>query len=648
MRPVRIGRRILVAVAIAALAFTIAWHLRPAGRQRGVELPPVAVRALHPADIADAPEVVARLLADPAHTLVYWRQKPLPAELIDYPLAPVATPTLRAAVAQLQAGEFQAAARFPPLQLGMPPRWDINPLDSNTWDFFRHSLQWLVPAMTVWHADGDHAALELVRDVIRDWHAHNGVPPGASESAWHDHAMAYRLRIFCWLWELYRTSDACEADFARELLTLIYAHAQAIAGGATYQPLLNHAWDQNTALLGVALVLPEFEAAQTWHTRAYERMTAFLRDNFSSDGFHLEQSPGYHWYMLRRLGPFHRFVQRNGLEPVPGLEETARRAAAAWPYLIQPNGYLPAIGDTSPVAVPDYRDLYDDWFGEMIPAAPPTRPNPRADGSVLLVSFEVGYAMFAAAPVDAALRVPDTYLLFRCNTVRALRHHDDTLSFVLYGLGQDWLIDPGIYSYAYTSAARQHVVSSRAHNVVLVDDADFTPADIELLDVARTADRDVVSVQHRWTQATHTRALAFVPPTHVEIDDYLVAADGAAHRYTQLFHVHPDVSVEIVSPTEARLCAADGDVCVIEQHSPVGEWRVVTGQQEPYWQGWYSPAFGQIIPAPVLSYACTEPAPEHEFHTRIRLEPRGSSATLLSERPAAATFPPAPPPSAAD
>ena len=63
MRPVRIGRRILVAVAIAALAVTIGWHLRPAGRQRGVELPPVAARALHPADIADAPEVVARLLA---------------------------------------------------------------------------------------------------------------------------------------------------------------------------------------------------------------------------------------------------------------------------------------------------------------------------------------------------------------------------------------------------------------------------------------------------------------------------------------------------------------------------------------------------------------------------------------------------------
>lgn len=646
MRAVRTGRRILVVAAIVALAVTIAWHLRPAGRQRGVAPSPIPVRALQPADIADAPKVVARLLADPAYMLGYWRQKPLPAELLDYPLAPVATPALRAAVAQLQAGEFQAAARFPPLQLGMPPRWDVNPLDSNTWDFFRHSLQWLVPAITVWHADGDHAALELVQDVIRDWHAHNGLPPGASEAAWHDHAMAYRLRIFCWLWELYRTSDACEADFARELLTLIYAHAQAIATGVTYQPLLNHGWDQNMALLSAAVVLPEFAAAETWRTCAYERMTAFLRDNFDRVGFHLEQSPGYHWYMLKRLGPFRSFVQQNRLAPVPGLEETARRAAAAWPYLIQPNGHLPAIGDTSPVAVPDYRDLYGDWFGELVPAAPATLPNPRADTSVLLVSFAVGYAIFAAAPVDAALRVPDTYLLFRCNTIRAWRHHDDTLSFVLHGLGQDWLIDPGIYSYAYTSAARQFVVSARAHNVVLVDNADFTPADIELLDVERTADRDVVRVQHRRPQATHTRTLAFVPPARVEIDDHILAADGAAHRYTQLFHVHPDLSVEIVSPTEARLCATDGRVCVIDQHGPVGEWQVVTGQQEPNWQGWYSPAFGQIVPAPVLSYACTGPAPEYEFHTRIRLESLGPTDTLPG--PAVPTSPPDPPASVSD
>lgn len=577
-----------------------------------------------PPPASPAEELAAALAAltdrPEARDLAYWSAKPPPAELIAYPFPPVATDADRAAAAALRAGEFQPSPLFASLPLGVPPPWDENPLGSNTWDFYRHSLRWLAPLVAVWYADGDAACLRLVEDVLRDWRRHNGERPGASPFSWGDHASANRLTLFCWLWEVYRASPECEPGLARLLLELIHQHAVFIAGGETYRPDSNHGLEQNIALLATAAVVPEFRAAAAWHDVAAARTTAYVTENFAPEGFHLEQSPGYHWFVLSKLAMLRHFLSANSRPAIPGLDAAARRAAAVWPYLVKPDGLVANVGDTGTLRAPEYRSWALRWWGpDAPPPAAATLSSPRAAPGELLLSFGAGYAIFTAYAIGTPAPAPDTYALFRCNAFRYTHYHRDALSFVLYGLGRDWLIDAGVYNYDESAPQRQYARSPRAHNLVLVDEQDFALGPVSLLDYGRTPAADFVRAAHRLPAAGHTREFRFVPPATVELHDRLAATDGRPHIYSQLLHVDPALTVEIVSDRQARLVAPDGCAAIIEQKGPAGGWRLVTGQTEPVWQGWLARDFEQIEPAPTLYYECPAPAPEWSFDTRITL-----------------------------
>ena len=569
---------------------------------------------------------VWRLFDDPTvQRLEYWRAKPLASILVAHSLTPVATDADRAAVARLKAGEFSPRNIYAGLDLGVPPRWDENPLGSSTWDFYRHALLWAAPLVSVWYTDGDAESLALLQDIIRDWRRHNGEPPGVSEYAWYDHAVSHRLRLFCWIWELYRTSDAPTETFAQDLLRLIHAHAEAIADEDMYVPSSNHGLEQNLALLGAAVTVSEFRDAPRWFDLVSRRMTAYVAENFSPEGFHREQSPGYHWFVLVRLGRMIEYLRVNDRPLFSGLDETARRAAVVWPYLIRPNNQVANIGDTSTSPAPAYMPSWGRWWGNDTPiTAASSMLNPRSDAGEFLLDFDVGYAVFTGYSISGPQPTCDTYALFKCNAFAYAHAHPDALSFILYGRGRDWLVDAGMFSYEDQAPQRQFVRSARAHNLVLVDEQDFRFGEVELVDFGRTERGDFVTVRHHLPQATHTRTITFIWPETIEIHDVLSATDNEPHTYTQLFHAAPDLLVMVDSDRVARLTAADGTTCVIEQIGSAGDWQVITGQTEPYWQGWYSPAFNEIEPAPALHYSNRAPLETFEFQTTIRLLDSGS------------------------
>jgi len=161
--------------------------------------------------------------------------------------------------------------------------------------------------------------------------------------------------------------------------------------------------------------------------------------------------------------------------------------------------------------------------------------------------------------------------------------------------------------------------SARAHNVVLVDNQAFEFHPIELLDYGRTSAGDFVAACHVLPQARHARRFEFLPPRAIVLTDQLSSSDGQAHTYTQLFHVAPGLRVEIVSPRQARLSAGDGETCLIDQLADSGEWTVITGQKEPFIQGWYSRRFNEMEPSPVLHFATPRPVQRCTFVTRITL-----------------------------
>lgn len=545
-------------------------------------------------------ERMGRIVTAPDVALRTWlERKPAKATYLN-PVEPEATGAQRRSAGELLGGVFKPHVSVAARQEHLPPRWDGHSDSGRTEEMYRHSLRWLEPLVTVAHVDDDEHAWRVATDVVTSWIHGNSTPPGRSQGAWHDHAVSIRARMLCWFFELYRRRPETDSDVIRLLVASIHQHGRYLADASTYSAHSNHALEADGALLAICAALPELRRAAAWENLAHKRMERYVAGAFTADGFSREQSPRYHFFIMRRLAAVVGFL-RTVDRPVPdSVVECLHRATTVWPWLVREDGSVPRVGDSSERRFTHWRTAVAEAMGQDPPApAHSSIPNVRDDAAALLVSFDAGYAVLRGHH-PASPATDDTHVLFKCNYFRYPHFHHDGLSFVFYALGREWLIDPGHHSYEYDGWQRQYLCSSSAHNVVEVGGR-FGVHPVELVRVERTHDGDCVTVRHHLENAVHTRTLEHRPPRRLRIIDEIEVTDSGVHDVRQLFHVHPDCVVDRHADGRLELTAPGGDRCLITQRTE-GTWQVARGQREPEPLGWHSPRFMELEPIETWSY----------------------------------------------
>lgn len=548
-----------------------------------------------------------------------WRERKPAVATYLHPVEPEPTAAARTTAAQLLDGWFTPHHAVAVTHESLPPRWDAGDDSPRTEQMYRHSLRWLEPLVAVAHADGDERSWRVATDTIMSWIADNSRPPWRSSGAWHDHAVSIRVRVLCWFFELYRRrADANPAVLAL-LVASIHQHAMFLADASTYTPRSNHALEANGSLLAVCATVPELRRAGDWERLALGRLERYVAEAFTDDGFSREQSPRYHFFILRRLAAVVTYLDAVGRPVPPAVSLRLQQATVVWPWLVRADGSLPRVGDTNDHGLPQWRrSLTDATFTDPPPACPSTVANPRTDAAALLVSFDAGYAVLRGHHPNAPPGDDDTHVLFKCNYFRYPHFHRDGLSFVLYALGREWLIDPGPHSYEYDRWERRYLTSSSAHNTVEVGTR-FDVHPVEFVAASRDSAGDRVSVCHLLGHARHTRTLEHRPPRCVHIRDEIAIADATTRDVRQLFHVHPDCEVAVHADGRVVLQAPDGARCVITQ-AHAGDWRVVRGQRFPEPLGWRSPSQLAIEPITTCSYV-VQTGDTAVFDTTIEVHP---------------------------
>jgi hypothetical protein len=552
------------------------------------------------ADATMMADRLGRIVAAPDVALREWvERKPARATYL-HPVEPEATPAQRRRAGELLAGAFTPHTSVAARQEDLPPQWHARFDRGRSEEMYRHCLRWLEPLVAVAHVDDDDHVWRVATGVVTSWINDNSTPPGRSEGAWHDHAVAMRVRILCWFFELYRRRPRVDLDVLRLLVASIHQHGLYLADASTYSALSNHALEANGSLLAICAALPELRRAAAWERLAQERLERYVADAFTADGFSKEQSPRYHFFILRRLAAVVSFLHAVDHPVKPAVVECLHRATIVWPWLVRDDGSVPRVGDSNDRNIPHWRrSLVDTTGGDLPRPAPSTMPNVRGDAAAMLLSFDAGYAVLRGHHPDEAA-TDDTHVLFKCNYFRFPHFHHDGLSFVFYALGREWLIDPGPHSYEYQRWERRFLCSSSAHNVVEVG-GPFGVHPVELVEATRSSEGDRVTVRHQLENAVHTRTLEHRPPRRLRIVDEIEVTDGRIHDVRQLFHVHPDCAVDRHADDRLELRAPGGDRCLIRQRTE-GTWHMASGQREPEPLGWYSPRFMVLEPIETWRY----------------------------------------------
>jgi hypothetical protein len=401
----------------------------------------------------------------------------------------------------------------------------------------------------------------------------------------------------------------------------------------------NHVVAEAAGQLTAALAFGWFEESAAWAGEAASLLQRELASNTFPSGVNRELAFDYHG-LVAELGLIAAVEADHAGHPLPdGTWRSLGRMLDVAAACLDCDLRAPRQGDSDEgrslvIAAPEDnrweallavgRAIYGapGWWpparpgiaGTLLPAlarehALPDRPAERP-----WHFGDAGITILRSAPADG----PEIWC--RCDSGPhgflsiAAHAHADALSVEVRHDGVDILADPGTYCYSSDPVFRRYFRSTIGHNTLEVGGRDQSASGGPTMWV-RHAESRLTSLEssadggeRRWVAehdgyrtldppVTHRRAVKFRGKQRlIEITDEL---DGAGQAQVRLaFHLGPAVEASLDgSDLTLRWRDRNGDEATATMTLPSSlSWSLTRGAEEPV-LGWYSPAFGQKVPA---------------------------------------------------
>jgi hypothetical protein len=134
---------------------------------------------------------------------------------------------------------------------------------------------------------------------------------------------------------------------------------------------------------------------------------------------------------------------------------------------------------------------------------------------------------------------------------------------------------------------RKGFVSSKSHNIVIVDDQDYQAGDTRLIRYHNTPVFSFIEAENaRYPHVTYKRAILLLKPDLVIVFDHLTSNDLIEHQYDLFFHFPPN-SQENLDGDHVNMLTENGSGLYMRFKSMHAiSSSIIQGQVEPYFQGW--------------------------------------------------------------
>ena len=518
--------------------------------------------------------------------------------------------------------------------------WTFNPTYNGyrEWPWQLGRQEFLSTLARYYAVTGDERAAVTWRDMIDGWIDQAPPPPDGTP---HGTPVTWRtldagLRVVGWCDQIhaFAKSPSLPDAFIVRFFRSVRDHGHRLE-----MPLSENNWRimELAGLLKVAMMFPFLSEARQWRESALAEFEDQLARQVYPDGFQFELSPGYHGVIPHDYAGIISLFRVCGETPPGFVLGGIEKAYDVYPRLSRPDRCVPPLNDSNVV------DLRREMEGAL--NLYPDREDFRwfaTDGAKGAAPAYLSYAFpYAGAVVfRSSWETNAVWGYMDCSPFGAGHQHEDKLNVLVSAYGKNMVVEPGNYAYD-SSEMRKYVVSTRAHNTILVDGREqFTRrkykwnegdiaekavfdsrmgGDVEFASAAFTAgygfSADVTSAYFH-TQGenvppndmtVHSRTLAFfrnVPglgPFFVVVDR-LEAPDARERSYDSLWHLETcglkvdgaKFVADFGAGVGLSASFSDNDASIVD----------MKGSKSPY-QGWMpisppGPHEHRPIPTPVL------------------------------------------------
>lgn len=360
--------------------------------------------------------------------------------------------------------------------------------------------------------------MELIHDFVEQ------APYNIESMTWHDETTSTRMSSFL---TFYLSSEDVLSKNDKELIEReLKIIAEKIAFSDFYAGSNNHGMYQDMALIRYAEIFEESEIKNI----AAERLENYFISHFGSDGAHLENSPEYHFAMVRSLLSALKQYDESILPRYNEIREIYLLSADYSSMILLPNGKTPNIGDTKTLDI-DLSSYYDENIIQNVQSA--------------------GRRTFMDSGYDI-YKSDDTYLLMRAGYHKDYHHHNDDLSFWLYKNGNIFT-EFGSFGYEYSNPHAYYQRSFEAHNSLIVDGENIAETkDVHLLDSG--SENTMSGITRRIVGGEFQRDIHFDNDlSRLVIENKINSYDENPHHYELLFHLDPSINVELAENQEMNI-----------------------------------------------------------------------------------------------
>jgi hypothetical protein len=538
-----------------------------------------------------------------------------------------------------------------------------------TWQLNRHG-DWATLARAYQATRDERFAKEFDTE-FADWVSECPVPVDAADqrpySKWR--TIEAGIRMFSsWpsAFTIFRTSPSVRDETLISMVKSMVEHGRYLRRHPTTGNWLTMEMD---GLYHVGALLPFVKESKDWRDFASSRLLKELDTQVYPDGAQIELTPGYHNVALGSfLGPVDT-AAAYGYSLPEGYSAKLEKMFAYNLWVMRPDRDAPRWNDSWHVDVPGVLNRGSVLF--------PTRRDFRwvvTDGKEGTPPDHTSHLFPYAGQVvmRSGWDREALFLGFDAGPFGYGHQHEDKLGVVMFAYGKDLLVEGGSYAYD-ASKWRRYVLTSAAHNVVLVDGQGQArggqprqnyiadkPVDLafrsnERYDYARGVYDEGFSKRDQ-RPARHTREVLFLKQESLfVVRDTLEPLDAKPHLYEALWHL--DVNAVDVDTEKGTVETRDAgaNLRIVPFCDKGVNARVVKGQETPTVQGWMPLGHGIRGVRPILTviYGCQsaepitlvtvfQPLRDGTEDRVVRVSPAAGkiSITYASGRTTEATLPP--------